>query len=93
MSKKKVKPRYKHNHCDQCRFVGQAANVDVWICEQQDSLIARNGNEPWEYGSHPRKTYKQMRETATEQSLVNLFNTVPYYKIWDKLAEDPKYTA
>jgi len=35
--------------CDKCTFLGHFYGNDVYICK--DSIIARDGNEPWEYGS------------------------------------------
>ena len=49
------KPRFTHD-CKRCTFLGQFGEFDLYHCDQFQwsripTVIARYGNEPWEYAS------------------------------------------
>jgi hypothetical protein len=37
----KGKPRYKHNHCTQCVFVGRYEQYDYWYCARAKRITVR----------------------------------------------------
>lgn len=82
----KIMPRFKHNHCDKCRFVGEAGTHDVWICHHEDSLIARHGNNPCEYASVKRSIYRDNFPKKLDDSR-------PYIKVWNILVDNPDYST
>jgi hypothetical protein len=48
-----MKPRYTHD-CDRCKPLGTAAEYDLYFCLQTGdfpTVIARYGNDGWEYTS------------------------------------------
>jgi hypothetical protein len=55
-------PKFQHD-CERCKFLGHSKKhaADLYYCEGAVlgiSLIARTGNDGWEYGSHlmPERT-------------------------------------
>lgn len=82
--------RFKHDHCDKCRFVCQAGRDDVWICHEFDSLIARHGDDPCDYGSMPRTVFKygNIAVYSYEENYENM-----YIKIWLKLLDNHKWSC
>lgn len=44
------KKRYKHN-CEDCIFLKTFYSYDLYACIKNKSVLARFGNEPWEYAS------------------------------------------
>jgi hypothetical protein len=50
-----MKPKFVHDYED-CKFLGHWYNHDVWLHHREGdcgSILARYGNEPWEYASSP----------------------------------------
>lgn len=77
--------KYKHDHCEKCRFVCQADSelikADVWICSGK-ILIARHSDDPSDYGAVRIDLFQQYQHQYTKY---------PYVKIWEKLAENPDW--
>jgi hypothetical protein len=45
-----VAPRYEH-HCNECTFLGQYDQYDLYYCSREGTVIARFSNEEDEYAS------------------------------------------
>ena len=78
-------PRYTHD-CDQCRFLGQIDQYDLYFCERADegSAIARYGNDGPEYASRGFMTQAIAEQRARtgglnqDQAIVlAMFTTMP----------------
>ena len=77
-------PRYKHDHCKECRFVCQSEGVDVWICHKEDSLIERYGDNLYDYRSISRLVFGSFKNHPDKYKR-------KYIQIWEKLVQDPSW--
>jgi len=67
-----TKPQFKHDGCDECRFLGHELGCDLYYCCQHrfPTLIARHSDEPSNYNSGMHSILPEIvraRELAIEQ--------------------------
>jgi hypothetical protein len=88
-----MNPRFVQPHAEDLRFVCQAEDQDVWISKDYKSLIARYGDHPCEYGIVPREVFRTMVTLTKNERLIKDLNTIPYYKAWKILLDNPEWSG
>jgi hypothetical protein len=68
-----TKPKFKHD-CKTCNYLGHYFGHDIYVCGSMSaigpSIIARYGNEDWQYASLPVSCFWLGRRPADEASSV-----------------------
>ncbi len=76
-------PKFLPPQCENCKFLGTYFDHDVYICVTNGdtlggSIIARYGDDPWEYASSPSKLYL-MNLSSEERTIGGEgMETMPY---------------
>lgn len=86
-------PRFVQPHAEDLRFVCQAGDQDVWISKDHEKLIARYGDHPYDHGIMSREVFRNVVAHTKNERLIKNLNTIPYYKVWKILADNPEWSG